>query len=48
MPVVQQEITGGQAQITGQFSHDEAKKIVYDYKEIFLPFHAHIIYSSFF
>ena len=27
-PVVQQEITGGNAQITGEFSHDEAKKIV--------------------
>ena len=27
-PVVQQEITGGQAQITGTFTHDEAKKIV--------------------
>ena len=27
-PVVQQEITGGQAQITGSFTHDEAKKIV--------------------
>lgn len=27
-PVVQQEITGGQAQITGDFSHDSAKKIV--------------------
>ena len=27
-PVVQQEITGGNAQITGDFTHDEAKKIV--------------------
>lgn len=27
-PVVQQEITGGQAQITGDFTHDSAKKIV--------------------
>ncbi len=27
-PVVQQEITGGNAQITGEFTHDEAKKIV--------------------
>ncbi len=27
-PVVQQEITGGHAQITGEFTHDEAKKIV--------------------
>ncbi len=27
-PVVQQEITGGHAQITGEFSHDSAKKIV--------------------
>lgn len=27
-PVVQQEITGGNAQITGNFTHDEAKKIV--------------------
>lgn len=27
-PVVQQEITGGNAQITGDFTHDQAKKIV--------------------
>ena len=27
-PVVQQEITGGHAQITGEFTHDQAKKIV--------------------
>lgn len=27
-PVVQQEITGGQAQITGDFSHEQAKKTV--------------------
>lgn len=27
-PVVQQEITGGNAQITGEFTHDEAKKVV--------------------
>ena len=27
-PVVQQEITGGQAQITGDFTHEEAKKVV--------------------
>ena len=27
-PVVQQEITGGQAQITGDFTHDQAKKTV--------------------
>ncbi len=27
-PVVQQEITGGHAQITGEFTHDEAKKVV--------------------
>ena len=27
-PVVQQEITGGQAQITGEFTHDQAKKTV--------------------
>ncbi len=27
-PVVQQEITGGNAQITGEFTHDQAKKIV--------------------
>ena len=27
-PVVQSEITGGMAQITGDFTHDEAKKVV--------------------
>ncbi len=27
-PIVQQEITGGHAQITGEFTHDQAKKIV--------------------
>ncbi len=42
-PVVQAEITGGNAQITGEFTHDEAKKVVDFLNAGALPVPAEII-----
>ena len=45
-PVVQQEITGGQAQITGDFTHEEAKKVVDFLNAGALPVPANIVEES--